>query len=173
MKSIKKIALAILALGFVAMTQVFAAKAPTAVATFAGEAVEDEGVGTMTLTFYSDKTFVVHINVEGEIDLGEDLGTMQMKMDADYMAGTYKGDPKKDGKVTLTITKYSSEEYSEETSYKILGAMIAGEPIELTSEDMPLVELPKKEWEKEDLIIKDDAIDFEEIVLTRVVQEGK
>ena len=51
--------------------------------------------------------------------------------------------------------------------------MIAGEPIELTSEDMPLVELPKKEWEKEDLIIKDDAIDFEEIVLTRVVQEGK
>ena len=86
MKSIKKITLAILALGFISIAQVFAAKAPTAVATFVGEATEDEGVGTMTLTFYSDKTFVVHINVEGDIDLGEDLGTMQMKMDADYMA---------------------------------------------------------------------------------------
>ena len=45
--------------------------------------------------------------------------------------------------------------------------MIAGEPIELTSEDMPLVDLPKKEWEKEDVVIKDDQIDLDGVVLTR------
>ena len=168
MKSIKKITLAILALGFISIAQVFAAKAPTVVATFAGEVVdEDLDLGNTTLTFYSDKTFVVHVAVDSEVDMGDDLGTIILKMDADAMAGTYKGDPKKDGKITLTITKATTEEYSDETSYKILGAMIAGEPIELTSEDMPLVDLPKKEWEKEDVVIKDDQIDLDGVVLTR------
>ncbi|MBP5752723.1 MAG: hypothetical protein J6W60_07700 [Treponema sp.] len=167
MKSIKKIAIAVLALGFVAMTQVFAAKAPTVVATFVGEVEEEETVGDMTLTFYSDKTFVVHIYLEGDMDMGEDMGTLTMKMDADAMAGTYKGDPKKDGKITLTITKTSSEDFNEETSLKVLSAMMSGEAIELTNEDMPLVDLPKKEWEKQDAEIKDNQILIDGIPLDR------
>lgn len=175
MKSIKKIALAVLALAFVAMAQTFAAKAPTVVATYVGEeAVDDqEEKAVLTITFYSDKTFVVHGEMSGELDMGEEMGSLYMMMDADIIAGTYKGDPKKDGKITLTATKTMTEDYSEETTAKLLGAMMAGEPLEITNEDMPLVELPKSEWEKLEITIKDGQFEYDGTVVTRVAPEGK
>ena len=178
MKSIKKIALAVLALGFVAMTQVFAAKAPTVVATYASDDVEmdEEGTsGAVTLTFYSDKTFVMHIVMDQEIFIDEDFGSLPMTMDLDAAAGKYKGDPTKDGKLSLTATKTMSEEgaESEELVYAMLGALMAGEPIVLTSEDMPLVSIPKKEQETIEVIIEDGELDFDGALLYRVAQEGK
>ena len=178
MKSIKKIALAVLALGFVAMTQVFAAKAPTVVATYASDDVEmdEEGTsGAVTLTFYSDKTFVMHIVMDQEIFIDEDFGSLPMKMDLDAAAGKYKGDPTKDGKLTLTATKTMSEEgaTSEEFLNTMLAAFFSGEPIVITSKEMPLVDIPKKEQETIDVVIKDGELDFDGEKFYRVVQEGK
>ncbi|MBR4004441.1 MAG: hypothetical protein IKI90_01190 [Treponema sp.] len=178
MKSIKKIALAVLALGFVAMTQVFAAKAPTVVATYAIDEVamfEEGGEGTATITFYSDKTFVMHIDMDQDVQLEEGLGTISMKMDLDAAAGKYKGDPTKDGKLTLTATKTMSEEgaTSEEFLNTMLAAFFSGEPIVITSKEMPLVDIPKKEQETIDVVIKDGELDFDGEKFYRVVQEGK
>ena len=178
MKSIKKIALSVLALGFLAMTQVFAAKAPTVVATYASDDVEmdEEGTsGAVTLTFYSDKTFVMHIVMDQEIFIDEDFGSLPMKMDLDAAAGKYKGDPKKDGKLSLTATKTMSEDAagSEEFLNTMIGALMTGEPIVITRDDMPLVDIPKKEQETIEVVITDGVMNFEGEELTRVMPEGK
>lgn len=178
MKSIKKITLAILALGFISIAQVFAAKAPTVVATYASDNVQmtDDGTpSTAILTFYSDKTFVLHIVMGQDVFIDEELGSIPMKMDIDAAAGKYKGDPKKDGKLSLTATKTMSEEApgSEEFFNSMIEALMTGETIVITSETMPLIDIPKKEQETIEVVIKDGVMDFEGEELTRVMPEGK
>ena len=94
----------------------------SAVAVF--KATDDEG--TQTYSFYADNTYVYHSKcsyTENGTTINEDL---------DIEAGTYTGDPTKDGSVVVTITKYADWD-----APAVAAAIASGKTV--TNSEAPLV----------------------------------
>ena len=71
------------------------------------KATQDEA--EVVCSFNSDKTFVTH--AKGTIDAvdnDDSVNSIKLDMDMDLTAGTYTGDPSKDGIVVMTTTKEAS-----------------------------------------------------------------
>lgn len=96
---------------------------------------KDTEDGTETVTFYSDKTFKVHVNGE------ESEAGFKMVFDFDAMTGTYTGAPESDGDVVLTIAKAVNEDAMSESAImqKVMTAAQAGKTsVTFTNADYPL-----------------------------------
>ena len=90
---------------------------PSVVATYKQTKTEQNATVTTTITFYSDNTF----NITAEGNNGTTNATITL------MTGTYKGEPSKDGTITISAEKmisydtYQLEELSAELKEEIDG----------------------------------------------------
>ncbi|MBO4706746.1 MAG: hypothetical protein J5647_13495 [Spirochaetaceae bacterium] len=93
--------------------------------------VGQNGIWTYTYIFNTDGTWVGHMKGTNE----------GVTFDLDIMAGTYTGDPKKDGYLSLKLTKMVN-------LYSIMAAALQNPSItSVTNETAALVSLPENEQE--------------------------
>lgn len=95
--------------------------------------------GTGTISFYSDKTYTVHMYRKGT-EHGKTL-----TMDLDYEKGSYTADPTKDGSVDCTSVSQVDEDKIGELMY---GALLSGKnSLTITNSNCPLVALDSSKVE--------------------------
>lgn len=94
---------------------------------------------TGTISFYSDKTYTMHMYSE-ITGLG-----MAITMDLDAEKGTYTGDPTKDGTVVGTSVSQVDKEKMEKL---MMGAILSGsKSLTITNSNCPLVALDSSKVE--------------------------
>ena len=83
--------------------------------------------------FYSDKTFIAHAKYSDVVS------GFSVSMDLDALAGTYTGDPSKDGVITLTKTKEIADLDESTGQILFIAALQRGETsISITNKEAPL-----------------------------------
>lgn len=100
---------------------------------------------TGTISFYSDKTYTMHMYSE-ITGLG-----MAITMDLDVQKGTYTGDPTKDGSVVCTSVSQVDEDKIKEL---MMGAILShSKSLKITNSNCPLETLDSSKVEKRDCTI--------------------
>lgn len=105
----------------------------------------DSNGNTGTISFYSDKTYTVHLYKKGT-----EHG-ITLTMDLDYEKGTYTGDPTKDDSVVCTSVSQVDKEKMEKL---MMGAILSGsKSLTITNSNCPLETLDSSKVEKRDCTI--------------------
>ena len=106
------------------------------------KATQDEA--EVVCSFNSDKTFVTHAKgtIDAVVDNDNSVNSIKLDMDMDLAAGTYTGDPSKDGTVVMTTTKEAS--FADNDLSTFFSAVILKSTI--TNKEAPLKDItPKSE----------------------------
>lgn len=109
---------------------------------------------TGTISFYSDKTYTMHMYRE-ITGLG-----MAITMDLDVQKGTYTGDPTKDGSVVCTSV---SQVDKEKMGKLMMGAVMSGQKsLKITNSNCPLVALDSSKVETRECTISGTTLTDDE-----------